>query len=188
MINRTGRMAALFMVCGVVSGCSTVGLDDMFASDKQTLDESQIVANPTLAVPPDLSLRPPAEGAGAPRQPVASQQPVTTAPPNYGAPEPEPVQQQAVQQPTYPTPQPVPSQQAATTPQTAATPQTATAPATDPNDPYAKWGVSRYRADGTKKSQAEINEEMRQVKLKQKQAENPNYGTIWNLGNVWSDN
>jgi len=181
MINRTGRMAALFMVCGIVSGCSTIGLDDMFASDKQTLDESQIVANPTLAVPPDLSLRPPAQGAETPRQPVASQ-PVTTAPPNYGAPEPEPVQQQAVQQPAYPTPQPVPSQQAATAP------QTATAPTTDPNDPYAKWGVSRYRADGTKKSQAELNEEMRQVKLKQKKAENPNYGTIWNLGNVWSDN
>ncbi len=55
------------------------------------------------------------------------------------------------------------------------------------NDPYAKWGVSRYKADGTKKTRTELDEEMRQKRLEYERQKNPNYGTIFNLGSVWSD-
>jgi len=47
------------------------------------------------------------------------------------------------------------------------------------------YGINPNHPDGTPKSQNEINEEMRQRRIEQERAEDPNYGTIFNIGSLW---
>ena len=78
------------------------------------------------------------------------------------------------------------TQIAATAPQpTVPATAAATAPATQ--DVYAKWGISKYNPDGSKKSDSQLRDELRKVALEQKKKQNPNYGSVFNLPNVWSD-
>jgi hypothetical protein len=95
-----------------------------------------------------------------------------------------------VQQPAY-----VPPAAPATTTTTAATTTTGSAPTTlyggttapaNPPDIYAQYGISKYRADGTLKSKGELSAELKQAMIAKKRQANPNYGTIWNVGNIFS--
>ena len=175
----TGRLAGLSLLTSLLAGCGTGdAVTDYMGLGKNSPDETQVTTNQTLTMPPDLQLRAPGEGqpANAPAQQAFSpSQPVTAAPPQYGTVDPnqtydatQPAQQQVAS---------VPSQPQAVTP--GATSET--------QDVYAKWGISKYRADGTEKSKTELNNELREVAKKRKQAENPNNGTILNLPHVWSD-
>ncbi len=169
----------LSMACTLLAGCSETGFQGMFGAGKYSPDETQVSQNQSLSVPPDLQLRPPSNDAvPPPPQPpartayVPPQQPLTMQPSDE---EPAPAnagQQQTYQQQTY-TP---PAQQAYTPP-----------PAQQPQDVYARLGISKVNADGSQKSQGQLNEELRRKKIEAEQQKNPNYGTIWNMGNVWSD-
>lgn len=53
-------------------------------------------------------------------------------------------------------------------------------------DVYAKYGVSRFKPNGKLKTVAEMKAELRQRILLYKRQQNPQYGTIGNIGNVLS--
>ena len=173
------RLAAVALCAGLVAGCgASDAVTDYMGFGKYSPDETQVSTNQSLTMPPDLQLRPPGEGqTPPPQQAFSPSQPVTTTPPQYGTVDPNQTYDASrtnTQLATAPAPQ-------STLPQAPAT-----APAA-PQDPYAKWGISKTRPDGTKKSDAELKDELRKVAIKQKQAQNPNYGSIFNLPKVWSD-
>lgn len=62
------------------------------------------------------------------------------------------------------------------------------APAAQPQgDIYEQNGISKFHADGTPKTGEELKAELKQVYLAKKQQKNPNYGTIFNIGNIFGD-
>ena len=52
---------------------------------------------------------------------------------------------------------------------------------------YTQAGISLYKPDGTKKSDAELRKELQDYYIAQKKAKNPNYGTVFNIGNIFKD-
>ena len=56
------------------------------------------------------------------------------------------------------------------------------------DEPYIKHGINPYNADGTRKKQSVLDAEARAKKLELKRADNPNYGTVFNSGELWSSN
>ena len=69
-------------------------------------------------------------------------------------------------------------------PATSAPPVASAAPE---GDIYARNGISLNHPDGTKKSDAELTAELKKVHLARKQQRNPNYGTVFNMGNIFKD-
>ncbi len=67
-----------------------------------------------------------------------------------------------------------------------ATAPAAPAPGT-PQDKYTKAGISLYKPDGTKKSDADLDTELRAVYLAKKRQQSPGYGTVFNMGNIFKD-
>lgn len=117
-----------------------------------------------LTMPPDLRLPQPGTTAPAPDTSAMSNQAALTAPP--------------------------PPEAAATAPAKVASAPATTAPAANPNDPnsvYTQAGISIYKADGTKKTDAELRRELQEYYIAQKKAKNPNYGTVFNIGNIFKD-
>lgn len=166
------RAAVLISFGGVVAGCSETGFQDFIGAGKYAPDETQVAVNQPLSVPPDLQLRPPSD---EPQQ-VASAPRPTEQPASGDLQQPQDIGLSPQDQPAAPPAQAQPQQQ----PQQLAN-------AGEPQDIYAQWGVSRYHPDGREKSQLELNEEMRRKRDEAKRQEDPNYGTIWNLGSIWSD-
>ncbi len=113
-----------------------------------------------LALPPDLSLRAPSQTADAyvPNGPVTDQ----------GA------AQQASLAKTAPY---------------AAAPGAAVPKRTGGSldETLAFYGISKTKPDGSAKTAAEINAELRAAILAEKRRQNPNYGTIRNIGAIFSD-
>ena len=162
------RAAVLIAFGGVVAGCSETGFQDLIGAGKYAPDETQVTVNQPLSVPPDLQLRPPSnEPQQVASAPQPSQQQVSG-----DLQQPQDLAVAPQDQPAVPPAQAQPQQQAS---------------AGEPQDIYARWGVSRHHPDGTKKSQLELNEEMRRKRDELKRQEDPNHGTIWNLGSIWSD-
>jgi soluble lytic murein transglycosylase-like protein len=54
-------------------------------------------------------------------------------------------------------------------------------------DIYAEYGVSKVKPDGTAKTDQELKADLKLAILKRKQQQNPGYGTIRNIGNIFSD-
>ncbi len=163
------QLAGAGLIAGsiLVSGCSEGGFQDMIGTSKTSLDERSVRQGQTLTIPPDLQLRPP---SNAPRQPVATaQQPYYPPQQPYAAP---PAQGQ------YP---PAQGQQAYVPPQQQAyrRPQR--------QDVYTRNGINKMNPDGTMKPGWKLDKELYEVYKKRKQAKNPNYGTIFNMGNVFKD-
>jgi hypothetical protein len=52
---------------------------------------------------------------------------------------------------------------------------------------YTQAGISLYKPDGTKKTDAELRAELQAYYLAQKKTKNPNYGTVFNIGNIFKD-
>lgn len=70
----------------------------------------------------------------------------------------------------------------------AAAPATPPAAGTSPADSvYTQAGISLYKPDGTRKTDAELRQELQAYHLAQKKAKNPNYGTVFNIGNIFKD-
>ncbi len=59
--------------------------------------------------------------------------------------------------------------------------------ATGPDSIYTNAGISLYNPDGTKKTDFQLREELQAYYLAQKKAKNPNYGTVFNIGNIFKD-
>lgn len=151
-----------------VAGCSETKVQDLLGTGKDTTpDESQVRVNRSLSMPPDLNLRPPTgeatEEDGEPNK-VA----------NVAAPA-----QPAMDQPQA-APQPL---------RTAAAKAPETTAGTEPpqQDVYEKYGISKVGANGKPKTQNQLYKELHEAQLAEKRKANPNYGTIWNMGNVFKD-
>ena len=172
-----GRAGMLLLGGAILAGCSETGFQDLMGAGKYAPDETKVSVQQPLSVPPDLQLRPPSD-APPPPPPVVSTQPATA----------QPVVQGQMSQPANLAEAPAQEQ---SPPQTAPQPQQTAQPqqmaANQPQDPYARYGISRTHPDGREKTQYELNEELRQKKLELERQKNPNYGTIWNLGAVWGD-
>jgi len=132
---------------------------------------------------PRAAQYPPPAGQPAP-YPAQAQNP---APPQRPVYQPYPQQPQYPQQAQYPQypqagapankgPRPV-----GVTAQQQMARANAGAPGTQ-GDMYARWGVSRYKADGTKKTDAELRQDARKAYIAKKKSEDSDWGTA---GNLW---
>jgi hypothetical protein len=61
------------------------------------------------------------------------------------------------------------------------------APAPVKRDVYAEYGVSKVKPDGTPKTDQELKADLKLAILKRKQQQNPGYGTVRNIGGIFSD-
>ena len=64
------------------------------------------------------------------------------------------------------------------------------APAAAPpvkRDLYVEYGVSKLKPDGTPKTEADLKAELKKAIIKRKRETQPGYGTIFNMGNIFSD-
>ncbi|MFO1091671.1 MAG: hypothetical protein U1E46_19015 [Hyphomicrobiales bacterium] len=192
MTGQIFRLLGCVALAASLSACaSEKSFQDIMGAGKSIPDASNVPTNQALTMPPDLQLRPPGSAptpsaqpavpqaagvtepsatyqARAPGQPLSiepSQQTAATAPPPVAAPAPAPATVAAVQPP-------------------AAAP--GAAPAAQ-GDVYARYGISTVNPDGTPKTQAQLREELRQKQIELKRAQNPSYGTIFNMGSIWSD-
>jgi hypothetical protein len=63
-----------------------------------------------------------------------------------------------------------------------------TAPAAGtPDDIFAKYGISKTNPDGTPKTAQQLNRELSVALKAEKRRANPGYGTIRNIGSIFSD-
>ena len=185
---RFANAAGLVTAAGLlISGCSGgAGVTDMLGMGKTVPDEREVRTHQVLAMPPSLNLPPPSstptEGtpnaAAAEAQSAVGSQALTSPP--------DQMLQNATRAPSTPA---VPAQRAAAVPAqapaaTAAPTQVAAAPA---QDIYAQYGISKVNPDGTPKSEAQLAKEMREKRIAMEKAKNPNYGSIFNIGNLFSD-
>ena len=169
VVSQIKKFTALLGIFAL-AGCSENSFKNAFDLGKLPPDETQIVQNRALTLPPDLQLRAP-NGGAAPQTPVATTAPVvSTQPPQYGSVPQNDVQPQFGTQP----------QRQASLPPAGQT----TAPV---QDVYTRNGISRTRPDGTAKTNAQLIAELRALKAKRQREANPNYGTVFNLPKVWSD-
>ncbi len=83
-------------------------------------------------------------------------------------------------------PNPPPAAPAATETASLDAPATPVVPAA-PKDIYTEYGISKLKPDGTPKSKQELETELKTAMLARQKQQNPNYGTIFNLGNVFKD-
>ncbi|MGE0004098.1 MAG: hypothetical protein AB7S92_00780 [Parvibaculaceae bacterium] len=159
-------LALSLMAALAVAGCSETKMQDLLGSGKDTApDETQVRVNRNLAMPPDLNLRPPSGEVteyGEPNR-VASATPPA-----------EPAMDQA-----QATPEPMQT--------AAAKPPAASGEEPHQPDAYEKYGISKVGPDGKPKSENQLYKELREAQIAEKRRTNPNYGTIWNMGNVFKD-
>lgn len=182
MIQSRHRILITIMISTFATGCTESGFKDAMGYSKFSPDETQVSTNQALSMPPSLQLRPPAAGGavvqdGAAPKSLFAPQPVTSTPPQYGAPDPNQVPAPSVYEPPVSTPQTVAT----------ATPDPFVQPPAAAPDVYAKQGISKVHPDGRAKTRAELLNELRKKQVEKERAKNPSYGSIFNLPNVWND-
>jgi len=177
-MNRLTGLAALMCLAAMLQGCgSSSGLVDKLGMGKSSPDETQIRTTQSLSMPPDMRLPPPGQTVAEDGQlaSVTASNAMSAPPPdatvnataaadgnvNVASAEPAP----AIQSPAAPAP--------------------VTTTMTD--DIYARYGISRTKPDGTAKTEDELIKELRAAKLAEKRRSNPNYGTIFNMGDLFKD-
>jgi hypothetical protein len=168
-----------------LAGCSETGLQDSLGVGKSAPDEGQVRINQALSIPPDLRL--PAPSSKTVEDGTLNQ--VATYKPQPVAPEPVEAETYSAEEPvttasTAPT-EPVKTAEAAATATTTTSAEPPQAKTID--DAYAKYGISKTYANGKPKPEGVLNEELRKAQLAEKRANDPSYGTIWNMGDVFSD-
>jgi hypothetical protein len=83
--------------------------------------------------------------------------------------------------------QEVPGQTANAAPAMPAAPAPAPVARAPAQDIYAQYGVSRVNPDGSPKSKGDLQRELKAAMLKKKRETQPGYGTIFNMGNIFTD-
>lgn len=186
---RFANAAGFVTVAGLLmSGCSGgAGVTDMLGMGKNVPDEREVRTHQVLAMPPTMNLPPPSstpyEGtpnaAAAAAESAVGKQALSSPP--------DQMLQNATRAPSTPPAYsaPAPVQQAPVAQAPAVAPiQTA---AVAGQDVYQQYGISKVNPDGTPKSEAQLNKEMREKHIAAERAKNPNYGSIFNIGNIFSD-
>ena len=183
MVKRLSRSAAVLLVLPLLAACAETSFMDAFDAGKNTPDERLVSTNQPLSMPPDMALRQPgaASAPGSASNGLQVQQGQRATGTYQAPPPPQPAYQQP-QQPDWQNAQPQPAPQPQ---QQALAPQ----PEVAPKDKiYYDNGVNPYNADGTRKTVDQLNAELRNKTLENTRAANPSYGTIFNMGELWSGN
>lgn len=165
------RAVATVLLClmGTSLAACTGSMRNYLEKDTPT---EQVATRQDLTMPPDLRLPPPGTTAPAPdpgaaMAPVAAQTAALTEPPAA---------------PAYKAP-------VATAPAApvakAAVP--AAPAASGPDAIYTNVGISLTNPDGTRKTDQQLRDELQAYYIAQKKAKNPNYGTVFNMGNIFKD-
>jgi hypothetical protein len=141
-----------------LTGCSGSGL---LNSKSNVVPSDNVQVGNNLALPPDLSLPPPSTG------PQTYQAASVADDSIYGGDE-----SSAALKPAAPG-QLTRGQQASANGQQ--------------GDIYDQYGISKLKPDGTKKEEWELKAELKAAILQRKKQQNPRYGTVFNMGNIWSD-
>lgn len=188
-----------------LGACSETRFLDTMGMGKTAPDETQVARNQTLAMPPDLQLRAPsataADTTSVPQQPATAS--TSTALPNpvlaegqapatgNGANGYDTGAQQLSTNPDQPV------KQAGTQTASIDTGNNTAVQSTQKSDlfgekhkedAYQKYGISKTRPDGKPKTQGELEKELLAAIQAEKRKSNPNYGTVWNMGNIFSGN
>lgn len=192
------KIALAAVLLPALGACSETSVMDAFDSGKSSPNEGLVTTNRPLSLPPDMALRQPgAASAPAPGNGLSVQQGQRGNPQyQYQAPQqpayqqPQVQQQQAYRPPAVQQPQAQQPRQPAWQNQQQQAYQAPQQPAyVSPQDkPYYDLGINPYNPDGTRKKQSILNNEVRKKNLERKRASNPNYGTIFNMGELWSGN
>lgn len=174
---------------------------DKLGLGKSPPDETQVVTHNSLALPPDLQLRQPANGVvdenQVPRATTATAA-VPAAPPDAFSPPSASADQPAEVATTQTSAYDTGAQQLQTTPGTGPAPTqiSPAVPSTQKTDltgktpqenAYQKFGISKTKPDGTPKTQAELDRELLEAVRAEKRKQNPNYGTVFNMGRIFKD-
>jgi hypothetical protein len=185
------RLAGCLALAAGVSACAETNLTNTLGVGKNIPDASQVPTNQALTMPPDLQLRPPGSQPAASAQAAVPGAPIPEPPTEYSSQQVgqplalETAQEGGIEPMPAPAPQPVQTSQY---PQTAAANVDQPAQAAQPvGDVYERYGISKVNPDGTPKSPGQLREELRQKQIAENKAKNPNYGTIFNMGSIWSD-
>jgi hypothetical protein len=191
-------------LCLTLMACSETTVMNRMGLGKSPPDETQVTTNNSLALPPDLQLRPPTEGAASEtqgqRQAAA---PVPTAPPDaFAAPavqsdtstgeiaavEPTPYDTGEVQLQTDGSSTASTTSTVSAAPAVQSTAKSSLYGVAAREDAYQKFGISKTRPDGTPKTQAELDRELLEAVRREKRKQNPNYGTVFNIGELFKGN
>lgn len=197
MRNFAGIAVGLTLSAGLL-GCSEVSVMNTMGLGKSAPDETKVVTNNNLALPPDLQLRAPS-AAPANETQVASTPtaPVSATPPDaFSAPAVESNPQVAsAEQTPYDTGEQQLDTFGSTTPAPSAGTQPQPSVQTDGKrdlfgtgireDAYKKFGISKTRPDGTAKTQGELDRELLEAVRQEKRKQNPKYGTVFNIGDLF---
>ncbi len=145
-----------------LAGCGSTMRDYL---EKETPAQNAAVRS-DLTMPPDLRLPAPGTTAAAPDPGAASasmaSQAALTAPP--------------------------PAEASPAKPAKSASASAPAATSTNPADSvYEQAGISVTNPDGTRKSDDQLRKELQAYYIAQKKAKNPNYGTVFNIGNIFKD-
>jgi hypothetical protein len=159
-MRMSARFLAILALPLVLSACTETKFLDTIGAGKTSPDETAVQPNRQLSMPPDLNLPAPADAdmniavnnPAAPAAPAATV--ATTTPPAVAAPQ--------SNSPIVPGTNMTFDQQQ--------------------DQLYARYGVNKLKADGTPKTFDELQAELKAAVVAEKKAANPNYGTIWNLG------
>jgi hypothetical protein len=178
--------------------CSETTVLNTMGMGKSAPDETQVVTNHTLATPPDLRLPPPTSGPTSETQAAHAQSaPVSATPPDaFSAPATgNDTQVASTGQNGYDTGEqqldtfggstnpPAPGAQPQ--PIVQSTAKTDLSGATTREDAYKKFGISKTRPDGTAKTQTELDRELLEAVRNEKRKQNPRYGTVFNIGELF---
>jgi hypothetical protein len=60
-------------------------------------------------------------------------------------------------------------------------------PAEERVDNFTKYGISKTNPDGTPKNPQQLNKELKAAMLLEKRRANPGYGSIFNIGSIFTD-
>jgi hypothetical protein len=152
------RAAVALAAAVALGGCS-----GLFNSKSSVLPDDNVPVGNSLALPPDLALKAPSASPAPYQGASAGDEGI------YG-------------NETSPALKPAAPGQL-TRGQVAA--QSAAAGAK--GDIYDQYGISKFNPDGTKKEEWQLKEELKVAIRKKKQQQNPGYGTVFNMGNIFSD-
>jgi hypothetical protein len=142
-------MSLVLAGCGASRLLGGMGL----GNSSPTPQAPTIQTGNSLALPPDLQLRPPGT--------VAENYQPTPAPA-------APAQSASLEEDMY-----------------SSAPSVPVAPVK--RDIYAEYGISKLKPDGIAKTDYELKQELKLAILKRKRETNPGYGTIRNIGGIFSD-
>ena len=171
-----------------LGACTETQFADTLGVGKSAPNENDIRVNQALSMPPDLQLKQPSgqiSEYGTPNKAAA----VSTKPRAVSA-APEDVEEAASDEPvmtasTDPVAPPKPVKTAEATATTTTTSTEAPPPAPTIDDAYARYGISKTYPNGKPKPTGVLYDELRKAEAAAKRANDPKYGTIWNMGDMF---